>query len=159
MNHTDNPIISAVTSKLNAQQEKGLAKYGQPVQVSAYDLRGWLQHALEETLDHAVYLEAAIQTIEGGRTMKFYEINEPYYALLKAKDEADAERIYNEQIADTDDYENFQDDEIIEVERDYALIMFSRTKDEDGKLVSYTRISEDFNNPEIEVLIMDGSLL
>ncbi|MFK3811827.1 hypothetical protein [Bacillus halotolerans] len=91
--------------------------------------------------------------------MNFYEINEPYYALLKAKDEADAERIYNEQIADTDDYENFQDDEIREVERDYALIMFSQTKDEDGKLVSYTRISEDFNNPEIEVLIMDGSLL
>ncbi|MEC0568487.1 hypothetical protein P8848_01600 [Bacillus spizizenii] len=64
MNHTDNPIISAVISKLNAQQEKGLAKYGQPVHVTAYDLRGWLQHALEETLDHAVYLEAAIQTIQ-----------------------------------------------------------------------------------------------
>ncbi|ARW38083.1 hypothetical protein ACLNGX_04535 [Bacillus velezensis] len=64
MNHTDNPIISAVISKLNAQQEKGLAKYGQPVQVNAYDLRGWLQHALEETLDQAVYLEAAIQTIQ-----------------------------------------------------------------------------------------------
>ncbi|MEC1645638.1 hypothetical protein [Bacillus halotolerans] len=64
MNHTDNPIISAVISKLNAQQEKGLAKYGQPVQVSTYDLHGWLQHALEETLDHAVYLEAAIQTIQ-----------------------------------------------------------------------------------------------
>ncbi|PJZ01124.1 hypothetical protein CPT06_05830 [Bacillus vallismortis] len=64
MNHTDNPIISAVISILNAQQEKGLAKYGQPVQINAYDLRGWLQHALEETLDHAVYLEAAIQTIQ-----------------------------------------------------------------------------------------------
>ncbi|MED3629364.1 hypothetical protein P4478_20835 [Bacillus subtilis] len=35
MNHTDNPIISAVISKLNAQQEKGLAKYGRPVQVNA----------------------------------------------------------------------------------------------------------------------------
>ncbi|XRL90008.1 hypothetical protein P5658_26660 [Bacillus subtilis] len=34
MNHTDNPIISAVISKLNAQQEKGLAKYG-AVQVNA----------------------------------------------------------------------------------------------------------------------------
>ncbi|MCY8424953.1 hypothetical protein MOC70_10040 [Bacillus vallismortis] len=64
MNYTDNPIISGVISKLKAQQEKGLAKYGQPVQVNAYDLRGWLQHELEETLDHAVYLEAAIQTIQ-----------------------------------------------------------------------------------------------
>ncbi|WGE00911.2 hypothetical protein [Bacillus velezensis] len=64
MNHADNPIISAVISKLNAQQDKGLAKYGQPVQVNAYDLRGWLQHALEETLDLAVYLEAAIQNLD-----------------------------------------------------------------------------------------------
>nr|WGD93644.1 hypothetical protein P5629_08485 [Bacillus subtilis] len=64
MNHTDNPIISSVIRKLNAQQEKGLAKYGQPVHVNAYDLHGWLQHALEETLDHAVYLEATIQTIQ-----------------------------------------------------------------------------------------------
>ncbi|MCY8890264.1 hypothetical protein P8918_14100 [Bacillus spizizenii] len=63
MNPTDNPIISGVISKLKAQQEKGLAKYGQPVHVNAYDLHGWLQHALEETLDHAVYLEAAIQTL------------------------------------------------------------------------------------------------
>ncbi|AFJ62862.1 hypothetical protein [Bacillus velezensis] len=70
MNHTDNPIISAVISKLNAQQEKGLAKYGQPVQVNAYDLRGWLQHALEETLDHAVYLEAAIQTLDDNPEIK-----------------------------------------------------------------------------------------
>ncbi|MEC1395327.1 MULTISPECIES: hypothetical protein [Bacillus amyloliquefaciens group] len=70
MNHTDNPIISAVISKLNVQQEKGLAKYGQPVQVNAYDLRGWLQHALEETLDQAVYLEAAIQTLDDNQNIK-----------------------------------------------------------------------------------------
>ncbi|MDX6157102.1 hypothetical protein SIA70_13395 [Bacillus subtilis] len=102
---------------------------------------------------------SVVQTIEGGRTMKFYEINDPYYALIKAKDEADAERIYNEYISDTDDYENFQDDEIREVERDYALIKYSQTKGEDGEPMSYTYISGTFNNPEIEVLIMDGSLL
>lgn len=73
--------------------------------------------------------------------MKFYEIHDPYYALIKAKDEADAERIYNEYISDTDDYENFQDDEIREVERDYALIMYSQVKGEDGELMSYTYIS------------------
>ncbi|MCY7997160.1 hypothetical protein MOC68_13555 [Bacillus spizizenii] len=39
MNYTDNPIISGVISKLKAQQEKGLAKYGQPVHVNAYDMR------------------------------------------------------------------------------------------------------------------------
>ncbi|AII38084.1 hypothetical protein ACSHUH_05705 [Bacillus subtilis] len=70
MNPTDNPIISAIISKLNAQQEKGLAKYGQPVHINAYDLRGWLQHALEETLDHAVYLEAAIQSLDDNQNIK-----------------------------------------------------------------------------------------
>ncbi|MCA1214752.1 hypothetical protein LC728_10180 [Bacillus amyloliquefaciens] len=100
-----------------------------------------------------------IQTIEGGRTMKFYEINDPYYALIKAKDEADAERIYNEYISDTDDYENFQDDEIREVERDYALVMFSQIQDHDGTCAGYDFISKVFNDPDFKVLKMDGSLL
>ncbi|MCY8517917.1 hypothetical protein [Bacillus atrophaeus] len=83
MNHTDNPIISAVISKLNAQQEKGLAKYGQPVQVNAYDLRGWLQHALEETLDHAVYLEAAIQTLDDNQIIKGFNEMEAVQDRIK----------------------------------------------------------------------------
>ncbi|WP_369547018.1 hypothetical protein [Bacillus velezensis] len=91
--------------------------------------------------------------------MKFYEINDPYYALLKAKDEADAERIYIENVADTDDYDNFQDEEIREVERDYALVKLSQSRGVDGELASYTYISKNFNNPESEVLIWDGSLL
>lgn len=104
-------------------------------------------------------LQISRTTIEGGRTMKFYEINDPYYALIKAKDEAEAEKIYIQEVADTDDYENFQDDEIREVERDYALIMYSQVKGEDGELMSYTYISGTFNDPDIKVLIMDGSLL
>ncbi|WP_421726818.1 hypothetical protein [Bacillus velezensis] len=100
-----------------------------------------------------------IQTIKGGRTMKFYEINDPYYALIKAKDKAEAEKIYIQEVADTDDYDNFQDEEIREVERDYALVKFSQSRGEDGELASYTYISGTFNNPDIEVLIWDGSLL
>ncbi|MGA4837034.1 hypothetical protein ABEQ76_20910 [Bacillus velezensis] len=100
-----------------------------------------------------------IQTIEGGRTMKFYEIHDPYYALLKATDKAEAEKIYIENVADTDDYDNFQDEEIREVERDYALVKFSQSRGVDGELASYTYISKNFNNPESEVLIWDGSLL
>ncbi|MDF9767653.1 hypothetical protein [Bacillus velezensis] len=91
--------------------------------------------------------------------MKFYEIHDPYYALLKAEDKAEAEKIYNKDVADTDDYDNFQDEEIREVERDYALVMFSQSRGVDGELRSYTYISKNFNNPESEVLIWDGSLL
>lgn len=103
-------------------------------------------------------LQISRTTIEGGRTMKFYEIHDPYYALIKATDKAEAEKVYIQGVADTDDYDNFQDEEIREVERDYALVKFSQSRGVDGELASYTYISENFNNPEAEVLIWDGSL-
>ncbi|MGM5473807.1 hypothetical protein [Bacillus pumilus] len=60
----NNPIISSVITKLHKQQEKGLQKYGVFVKTSSHDLKGWLQHGLEETLDLATYLETAIQLLE-----------------------------------------------------------------------------------------------
>ncbi|MCU0155715.1 hypothetical protein [Bacillus safensis] len=60
----NNPIISSVITKLHKQQEKGLKKYGVEVETSSYDLKGWLQHGLEETLDLATYLETAIQLLQ-----------------------------------------------------------------------------------------------
>ncbi|WP_260859072.1 hypothetical protein [Bacillus pumilus] len=60
----NNPIISSVITKLHKQQEKGLQKYGVEVETSSHDLKGWLQHGLEETLDLATYLETAIQLLE-----------------------------------------------------------------------------------------------
>ncbi|WP_406842625.1 hypothetical protein [Bacillus velezensis] len=91
--------------------------------------------------------------------MKFYEILNPYYALLKAEDKAEAEKIYIQEVAYTDDYENFQEDEIREVERDYALVMFSQIQDHDGSCAGYDFISKVFNDPDFKVLKMDGSLL
>ncbi|WP_260856668.1 hypothetical protein [Bacillus pumilus] len=60
----NNPIISSVITKLHKQQEKGLKKYGVEVDTSSHDLKGWMKHAQEETLDFATYLEAAIQLLE-----------------------------------------------------------------------------------------------
>ncbi|MCW5196285.1 hypothetical protein SJY89_20200 [Bacillus velezensis] len=102
---------------------------------------------------------AYVERWEGERTMKFYEIHDPYYALIKATDKADAEKVYIESVADTDDYENFQEDEIREVERDYALVMFSQIQDHDGTCAGYDFISKVFNDPDFKVLKMDGSLL
>lgn len=42
----------------------GLRKYGCTTFDSPLTLRQWLQHALEETLDKAMYLQAAITTID-----------------------------------------------------------------------------------------------
>lgn len=42
----------------------GLSKYGCTTIDNPLTLRQWLQHALEETLDKAMYLQAAITTID-----------------------------------------------------------------------------------------------
>lgn len=56
--------VEAVRADLRRRAEFGLQKYGQPVADNPTDLRGWLQHAFEETLDKAVYLKRAIQEID-----------------------------------------------------------------------------------------------
>ncbi|KYD05340.1 hypothetical protein [Bacillus atrophaeus] len=93
------------------------------------------------------------------KSKHFFEINEPYFALIKAENKAEAEKIYNETVADTDEYENFQEEEINEVSRDYALIECTKAGDGKGNLKSTKFIIETFNKPESEILIMDGSLL
>lgn len=59
----ENKIISSIYQKIEAQQAKGLKKYGKEVHTDSHSLREWLQHAQEETLDKAVYLETEIQKL------------------------------------------------------------------------------------------------
>lgn len=58
------PIIRELQAMLEARSAVGLAKYGTTLAGNPGDLRYWLQHALEETLDHAGYLLRAIREIE-----------------------------------------------------------------------------------------------
>lgn len=46
------------------RQQLGIKKYGTTVLANPLSLREWLQHALEECLDQAVYLKRAIQEID-----------------------------------------------------------------------------------------------
>jgi len=55
---------AAVCQMIADRQQLGIAKYGQTVADNPIDLRAWLQHALEETLDQAVYLKRAIEEID-----------------------------------------------------------------------------------------------
>lgn len=62
-------IEALVCAEIAARQALGIAKYGQTVADNPLSLRQWLQHALEECLDQAVYLRRAIAEIdarEGG---------------------------------------------------------------------------------------------
>lgn len=55
-------LWDSVLETAEQQRAKGLAKYGQPVTADA--AVDWLQHAIEEQLDSAVYMQAAKQVIE-----------------------------------------------------------------------------------------------
>ena len=42
----------------------GVVKYGMTTDANPFELRDWLQHALEEALDMANYLQAAIALLD-----------------------------------------------------------------------------------------------
>ena len=53
-----------VCADIKRRQELGINKYGTTVANNPLDLRQWLQHAYEETLDNAVYMKRAIQELD-----------------------------------------------------------------------------------------------
>ncbi len=53
-----------VCEDIAERQALGMNKYGVSVESNPLDLRQWLWHAYEETLDKAVYLRRAIERID-----------------------------------------------------------------------------------------------
>ncbi|WP_260980915.1 hypothetical protein, partial [Bacillus pumilus] len=132
------------------------------VDTSSHDLKGWMKHAQEETLDFATYLEAAIQLLEEQakskkEEMKFYETHEPYYALIKARNIERAMEIYNNDV--TADEEKELAERIKEVTALYAATKYSRCTGEDNKTVPIEEVLEDLTNEKEMRLAVDGSLI
>lgn len=50
-------ILSAIQEKFEAQTLKGVEKYGQTVADNDLTALEWIDHAIEEAIDHIVYLE------------------------------------------------------------------------------------------------------
>ncbi|WP_287248651.1 hypothetical protein [Mesorhizobium sp.] len=61
---TIDTVVAAVREDLLRRSELGIAKYGVTLDRTDLNLRDWLQHAYEETLDQANYLKRAIMEIE-----------------------------------------------------------------------------------------------
>lgn len=88
--------------------------------------------------------------------MKFFEIHSPYYALLKAETKEEAIATYAEFVAEDD---GTLHDEIKEVDRDYALVSFSRGATEDKTIVPIPEILEDFQSEGSSVLLIGSDVL
>lgn len=56
--------VEAIREMLLQRSKVGIAKYGTTTDRGDLGLREWLQHALEESMDNAVYLQAAISKID-----------------------------------------------------------------------------------------------
>lgn len=58
-------VVEAVRADLLARSQLGIKKYGLTLCENQASLRDRLQHAYEETLDHANYLKWAIMELDG----------------------------------------------------------------------------------------------
>lgn len=57
-------VVEAVRRDLLERSQRGVTKYGVTLEREDLNLKEWLQHAYEETLDQANYLKRAILEIE-----------------------------------------------------------------------------------------------
>jgi len=88
--------------------------------------------------------------------MEFFEAHYPYYASIKARDEDEAVQLYVMYIADDED--GTLREEMKEVERDYALVMYTKAMSLEHNRISVEYILNDFRDDEPSVLLIDCSL-
>jgi hypothetical protein len=63
---TEDSIVDAVKSDLDARSERGLSKYGVTLDRTDITREDWMRHAYEELLDGALYIKK-LMTLDEGR--------------------------------------------------------------------------------------------
>lgn len=92
--------------------------------------------------------------------MRFYEIHDPYYALIKARDKVDATRKYIEVVAGCE--EEFEEirEKMSLVEKDYVIGALAHSIDDNtGEKITIKELKQAINEEITEVLLIDGLLL
>lgn len=59
-------IEESVIAKIRQRRDAGRVKYGVTMERADVDTLDWLQHAQDEAMDLAIYLEKLIKRIKGG---------------------------------------------------------------------------------------------
>jgi hypothetical protein len=90
--------------------------------------------------------------------MKYFEIKNPYYALIAAGNEKYALIIYEEKVCDVDDKEKFYE-ELKEIDIETAKRLFMNSKDEDGNKPTEKEVEKAFNTTKNDVLLIDYDLI
>ncbi|MEC1393673.1 hypothetical protein P9D26_10035 [Bacillus velezensis] len=88
--------------------------------------------------------------------MKYFEVSDPYYALIKAYSKEKAMKLYTKEVADDD---GELSDEMTEVGQVYAAIRQGRAPGEDEEFMPFKQVLEEISNDEEMVLLIEGSLL
>ena len=88
--------------------------------------------------------------------MKFYIVDEPYFALIKAVNKVEVVELYEKYVADDDGSLAVN---IEEISRDKALVLLSRSQDEDGELMNIEDVIYAINESKSSVILIDGLLV
>lgn len=87
--------------------------------------------------------------------MKYFEILEPYYALVVAEDEKAAIEIYSKDWFEVD--ESFSEN-VTEVDRKYALGQFGDVVGQENPDIRLPKVVEKFEKRINDFLLIDGRL-
>ena len=92
--------------------------------------------------------------------MKFYEMREPYYALIAAEDEKQCLKFYKDIVCEVEDEKEFFDD-MKTIDKYEAFKMLAKSHTEDGGELGAEEAFNQLENLEEdgEVLLIDGSLI
>ncbi|NUJ17348.1 hypothetical protein FKN04_12235 [Bacillus glycinifermentans] len=133
-------------------------KYSDPIEaqrdaIFAFEESG-IHHEVKEihSFSQGKQIDQVVNQVKKLGGFKFYEFDDPYYSLVKAKDEKDAIEEY--ELATADNPEGVR-----EIDAFTALLLFSRSVSEDGKQVPVNKILNEFFKNERATMIFDRHLL
>ncbi|EGO6069886.1 hypothetical protein [Enterococcus faecalis] len=97
---------------------------------------------------------------EEEKHMKFYEIKEPYFALIVAENEKQCLKLYKDIVCDVEDEKEFFDD-MKTIDKYEAFKMLAKSRIEDGGELGAEEAFNQLENLEEngEVLLIDGGLI
>jgi hypothetical protein len=91
--------------------------------------------------------------------MKFYELDDPYYALIAAEDKGEAVQLYIREVAGDAEESADIEEELKEVNHEYVLTKLKRSPGENGENISEEEVNQEINSKTSRVILIDGSLI